>query len=470
MDKKAESRRKYLAKNTAIFAIGSIATRLITFFLVPLYTNVLTESEYGVIDLINTICSVLAPVIILNINEAIMRFSLDRDANYEKIMSIGLTILGAAFIFGTAIIPASSLFEETSPYCGYIYLYTVSSAASILFLAYLRGKERLILFSVGNILHTFSIAVLNIFFLVVIRRGVQGYFLAYILANLITGIYAAIAGDVKKVVRHFCLDIGLAKAMSKYSFVLIPNTFMWWITNSSDRIMVTSMIGTAANGIYAVSYKLPTIVQTVSVIFNQAWSYSAIRENTSEDREEYNNSVYRGVAGLSIISAVGLMSIIKPFLKVYVGAGFFEAWKYTPYLIIGYVFLTLGSFLGTSYTVNKDSMGYLASGSCGAAVNIILNFVFIPVLGIAGAALATCISYVAVFVYRCFDTKKYIRIEVLNWKHMIAWAVMLLTAATMFINSTIGQAALFIEFGIELILLHDAWIPIVISVLRKLRS
>ena len=156
MDKKAESRRKYLAKNTAIFAIGSIATRLITFFLVPLYTNVLTESEYGVIDLINTICSVLAPVIILNINEAIMRFSLDRDANYEKIMSIGLTILGAAFIFGTAIIPASSLFEETSPYCGYIYLYTVSSAASILFLAYLRGKERLILFSVGNILTTTS--------------------------------------------------------------------------------------------------------------------------------------------------------------------------------------------------------------------------------------------------------------------------------------------------------------------------
>ena len=56
------------------------------------------------------------------------------------------------------------------------------------------------------------------------------------------------------------------------SVVLIPNTFMWWIMNSSDRVMVTYMIGAAANGIYAVSYKLPTLVSTLTGIFNQASS------------------------------------------------------------------------------------------------------------------------------------------------------------------------------------------------------
>ena len=99
------------------------------------------------------------------------------------------------------------------------------------------------------------------------------------------------------------------------------------------------MIGAAANGIYAVSYKLPSLVNTVSVVFNQAWNYSAIRENESEDRDAYNNRVYNGVVAISVISGVGLMAIMKLFLKIYVARNYYEAWKYTPYLIVGYVFL-----------------------------------------------------------------------------------------------------------------------------------
>ena len=108
-----------------------------------------------------------------------------------------------------------------------------------------------------------------------------------------------------------------------YCFDIITNTFMWWIINSSDRVMVTSMIGIAANGVYAISYKLPSLIQTISVIFNKAWSYSAIRENESDDREEYNNIVYFGVVGLTVISGVGLMAIMKPFMSIYVGKMFY---------------------------------------------------------------------------------------------------------------------------------------------------
>ena len=78
-------RIRYLAKNTAIFAIGSTATKLISFFLVPLYTNVLSTDQYGVADFVHTICMVLAPVIVLNIGESVMRFALDKDADYDEI-------------------------------------------------------------------------------------------------------------------------------------------------------------------------------------------------------------------------------------------------------------------------------------------------------------------------------------------------------------------------------------------------
>lgn len=88
-------RGKYLAKNTIIFTLGNLGTKLIQFFLVPLYTNVLSTADYGVVDLVTTIGMVLAPILLLNINDGVMRFALDKGADFNKIMSIGL----AAFIF-----------------------------------------------------------------------------------------------------------------------------------------------------------------------------------------------------------------------------------------------------------------------------------------------------------------------------------------------------------------------------------
>lgn len=466
----SESRGNYLAKNTAIFAIGSIATKLITFFLVPLYTNILTTAEYGVVDLVNTLSTVLGPILILNIYEAVLRFALDKGADYNKIMSIGLTILGGGLTVGLLIIPITSTIDGYGQYSVFIYFYVLSLAASLLFLSYLRGKEKLVLYSIGNVIHTLSIAVLNIIFLAVLHKGIKGYFTAYIIANAISVVFAYYAGNVRDVIRNFKWDSTLAKAMTKYSVVLIPNTFMWWITNSSDRVMVTTMISAAANGLYAVSYKLPSLVNTFSVVFNQAWNYSAIRENESVDRDQYNTQVYNGVVAVAVVSGVALMAIMKIFLKIYVGQEYFEAWRYTPYLIIGYVFLTLGTFLGTSYTVNKDSKGYLFSGTSGALINIVLNFALIPVIGISGAALATCTSYIVVYVYRCIDTKKYVRINILNKKHLISYFVMIIVAFLMFVDSVWGQLLMFSGLAIEVFLFKDIWSKLVAALIRKIRK
>lgn len=68
--------------------------------------------------------------------------------------------------------------------------------------------------------------------------SIKGYFLAYIISNIITILFAFIAGNVREVIRDYKFDIKLTKAMAAYSVVLIPNTFMWWIMNSSDRLVL----------------------------------------------------------------------------------------------------------------------------------------------------------------------------------------------------------------------------------------
>ena len=466
-----EQRAKYLMKNTAIFAIGSIATKLISFFLAPLYTNALTTEQYGTADLVTTICTVLAPIIILNISEGVMRFALDKDVDYIKIMSIGISVFFIAIFVGLLIIPVAAVFPSVSEYATYIYFYTIMLAGSQLFLCYLRGKELLTRYAVGNIIQTFSIAILNIIFLLYQGQGLKGYFKAYIYASLITMIYAMIVGNVKEVFCNPRFEKKLTIEMIEYSIVLIPNTFMWWIMNSSDRLMVTAMIGASANGIYAVSYKVPSLVSTFTGIFNQAWGYSAIHENESEDRDQYSNSVYKGLVAASVIVGAGLLFIMKPFLRFYVETSYYGAWKYTPYLIIGNVFMTMGTFLASSYTVNKDSKGFLFSAITGALINIILNYFLIPIMGVSGAACSTCFSYIVVFIYRVIDTRKYIKINVLNKKHMIAYVILILSAFFMFIDGILSEVLLFIGVIAEIIIFNDVWSVILKRIVhgRKLK-
>ncbi|MDY4576872.1 MAG: oligosaccharide flippase family protein [Anaerobutyricum hallii] len=462
------NRGKYLAKNTALFALGSFGTKMISFFLVPLYTNVLNTGEYGTVDLVMTISTVLAPIITFNIGEAVMRFCLDKGADQKKITDVGVLFSLISIFLGALILPVSMLFAPIKEYGIYLTVYCVTSGISQIFIFNLRGLEKLLDYAITNIIHTFLIAVFNIVFLLGLRWGIKGYFTAYILSNCLTALYAFWRGNVK--IHRLAFDHEtktLIAAMVKYSIVLVPNSFMWWIMNSSDRIMVTSMVGIAANGIYAISYKVPTLLSTFSNIFNQAWSYSAIKENDSEDINDYSNTVYkRMVAVLSVITA-GLLMIMKPFLMVYVEKSYYEAWKYTPYLLVGFLFLTLGTFLSTSYTVNKDSKGFLLSGSFGAIINIILNFILIPIIGVSGAALATCISYISVYSFRAVHTQKYIQIDILYKKHLIGYALILGMCFTMFLDNLYGQLILILEFVIVLLLYKDFVVMMMEIVFRK---
>lgn len=433
-----ESRTKYLFKNTAIFTIGNFATKVISFFLIPLYTNVLTTSEYGIVDLVVTISTITVPIITLNIMEAVMRFNLDKGADKNKITKIGIVILFFGMLLGLALIPLCRLWNHISSFSILVYFYVVCSASSQVFLCDLRGKELLVQYSIGNILNTLLIAGFNILFLLGFKLGITGYLLAYTIANAIVAVYALIIGKGYKAISA-SLDKRKMKEMLKYSVVLIPNSFMWWIMNSSDHVMVTSMIGVAANGVYAISYKLPTLISTFTGIFNQAWSYSAIREEDAEDVESYTNNVFKSMINVVMLIGLCMMAVIKPFLKIYVSPNYYEAWQYTPFLIIGCVYLTLATFMSTSYTVHKDSKGFLFSATFGAVLNIILNWFLIPSLDVYGAALATCISYMSVFIFRLFHTRKYLTYKVMSKEFVFGSIGLVFSASLMYSNYFIAQ-------------------------------
>ena len=454
------SKKSYLLKNTFALALGNFGSKLIVFFLVPLYTNVLTTKEYGTIDLITIISTVLVPIITLNIQEAIMRFMMDKENESNKVLTTGLIMTLVTLLFSILFIPIYKYVPVTSNYSILLSLYMFTFSVSSMCQCYLRGKEKLFEYSIISIIQTLIIAVLNIYFLLVLNAGIRGYIVAYIIAYCMIIILCIIYGKIFKSFK-FDIDKNLQKKMIKYSIFLIPNSLMWWIMNSLDHVMVTSMINLEANGIYAVSYKIPTIIMTLTTIFNQAWMFSAVKEKESLEKNVYTNEIYSVLFNIVVTISLGILLILKPLLTIYVGVSFYSSWMFTPPLIIGSMFLTLATFLSNEYTANKDSIGFLKSSSIGAVCNLLLNFLLIPKFGVFGAAIATCISYISVFVFRCFDTKKYLKIQILNKEKIFAIILLILSSLSIYIENDISNIILCCNLLLYIIVNYKFWIRIV---------
>lgn len=416
---------KYLFKNTALFAMSEIATKVINFVLVPLYTYVLTKEQYGTANLVFTFSTLFTPLVMFNIGEALMRFLLDKDADDSKIRHVEFTVIIFGFIVSLVFIPIIRMMPSVRDYAVYMYIYLVFSALRNATVGYLRGKEKLFQYAICNIVNTFLVASLNIYFLVVLKAGVRGYLLAYIIACGTTGLLAFFLGRQLKNYEHGKLDREILKKMIRFSLAVVPNTMMWWVINSSDHLMVSYIKSVDENGLLTVSYKIPALLTTFSTIAMQGWKYSAINERESKDRMAFNNKVLSLFFRSVLLVSASLLLLNKVLVGILYSDAYFDSWRATSFLLFGNVFMSVATFFGTSYYVEKKMVGNLVSAMIGAAMNIGFNAILIPQYGAAGATMAAAASYVAIMLFRYFDTQKYLRLNFWTSENIVLMLLLL---------------------------------------------
>lgn len=403
---------KKLIYNTFIFGISTFSSKILVFLLLPLYTRILSNSDYGVVDLIVQTANLLIPIVSLGITNGVIRFGLDKSNNSSDVFSTGLfTILGG-FILFLLLEPLLSKIKYISDFTSLIYIFVLMSSLRSLCTQFVRSKQLVRLYAFDGVLSTITTIAFNILYLVFLKLGINGYVLAIISADFVSVVFLFYTARLHKYIKLKPKKKSISKKMLKYSIPLIPSTIFWWITNVSDRYIVAYMLGAEANGLYAISYKIPTIVTLLSSIFTEAWQLSAVSEKDTEYRERFFTNVFKSYASLIFISASGLILLVKAITKILVSDAFYASWQYVPFLVMATTYSCLAIFLGSIYFVEKKSNLSLVTTFFGAIVNIILNIILIPRIGVNGAALATFISYASVFLLRAVNTKKFIKI---NW-------------------------------------------------------
>ncbi|WP_423217197.1 oligosaccharide flippase family protein [Streptococcus equinus] len=462
-----ERKNKSLVKNIGLFTVGSFGSKILTFLLVPLYTAVLSTSEYGSVDLVTSTASLLMPIFLLSIFDATLRFGLDPSYDKKDVLSTSLNIAvkgSLLLIIISIFIALTHIIDLPIIYLIFLCIYFVVGAFNQILNLYLRAKNMAALIAVSGIMCTLITCLSNIVLLLLFRWGIIGYMISNTAGVLVQNIYQIIRGKIYKDVRLKNYN-NLSNPMLSYSIPLIANSVSLWINNASDRYILSFMRGVSENGIYSVSYKIPTILFMFQNIYFNAWSISAIAEFDENDSDGFIGTNYSIYSFLSLAVCSGILMINIPLSHFLYKGNYFIAWKSVPFLLMGMVFNGISQFEGSLYGATKNTKLVAKTTVIGALVNTICNFIFIYLWGPVGAAFATLLGYLTMWILRTKHLQSFVMMKV-NWPiHFISIFIVFIQT----IMATLGISP-FIQFLMPVILLfinRNHIMPLVEKILPK---
>lgn len=386
------NRYQKLAGNTLKISLGTFGSKVLVFLMVRFYTEYLTPADYGAADLITQMANLLIPLACLGIPDAVFRFAMDRAEDPADVFSTGVRVTAAGCVLMAllaAVLPLA--------HAGLTGIFVIASCLHTLCAQFIRARGEMTLFAVQGLVNTALVIGLNILFLAVLGLGITGYVLSTAAADLLCTVYLTVRARLWRFWKPRRAP-GLPGRMLRYCIPLIPTATFWWITSVSDRYMITAWLGSAANGIYAVAAKLPTILTVLSSVFMEAWLFSAVTER--QNGASFYASVWRTFVAGMVLSASGVIAFSQIAIGLLAEEEFFSAWQFVPVLSLAMVFAAFSTFLSSVYVAAKKSSASFWTALLGAGSNVLLNLLLIPRMGAMGAALATLASYVLVFFVR----------------------------------------------------------------------
>ncbi|MBQ7131781.1 MAG: lipopolysaccharide biosynthesis protein [Oscillospiraceae bacterium] len=425
---------KQLATNTIIFAIGSFSSKILSFLLTRLYTASMTEAQLGVADLVVQGANLLIPILTLNIVESVMRYGLENSYDKQQVFSVGIRIMLMGMAAMTLLLPVLNFVPSFDGYLHLLYIFVFTSSFRAINQQFLRTCGHVKLYAFDGILTTFVMIILNFIFLLGFDMGTEGYLLSMILADLISALFIFFVGQNYRYLKFVRIEKDMLKTMVKFSIPLIPTAVLWWVVSSSDKFMISGMLGDDINGVYGVAYKIPSLISMVSTIFFQAWQMSAIKEYTeggaSDEAKNFFSKVFHAYQAVMYISGGAILLLLRPLITLFVDSDFGDPYIYTPFLILSVIMSCSCTFLSYIYSATVHTKNSFATSLLAAIVNIILNLILIPSpLGAQGAAIATAASYSICFIVRLFDSRRYIHFKV-NYVKLIL-NIVLIVASTL---------------------------------------
>jgi O-antigen/teichoic acid export membrane protein len=423
---------KSLLSLTILYTVGNLSSKVISFVLVFFTTFYLTKEDVGAYDLILITLSLLSPFVTFQLTDAALRWLLDNDRgdNSKKVFSTITAIFTASHIVLYVLMFIYDYFY-TVKYFNLLFTLVLFQSIYLFLIQCIRGLGKNEVYVGVGLLNTFIYVGLAILALAVFNFRVEGLLYSSIIAGFVTSVVLLFLGKLYTLWDRKSITLEFSKTLLQYSVPLIPNSLSWWAISSANRYIILMYLGAAANGIFAIAFKLPTILLMFVNIFYLAWQEKSILSFEREDRDEYYTIVLKKYIRILFSISILIVASNKILLSYIVSKEFFDAWQYTPLLLLSIILSAIAGFYGTGYLSAKKTRGALTSSLFGGLATVGLSFLLIPKFGLFGASYAIVIGYLVLLVIRTFHMKN---IFAIVFPYKLAFFMLFLLALVSLLN------------------------------------
>jgi len=389
-----------LIKSFSIYTLGAFLTQGINFLLLPLFTHYLTTADFGLLTLITTSASFLAPLMLLSIDGAIsIEYYKQQFNDFSRYISSSLLIssISGLLIFFILLISNAYLyrfFGIPRLWLLLIPVFAILENFKIVALVIFQVKKKAELYALVSFSYTLVNIFLSLFFVIFLKYNYTGRlysqyistFAYFVMAVLILLNQKLLTIRVEKRMMADAFNYGLPLVLHAIGFITI---------NLADRLFVSHYSGTSQLGIYSLAYTIGSVISIIAIAFNNAWTphlFELLTGNTPESKRKIVKTTYAYLASLFLITI--LLIISSQFIfYIFIDPRFSAGAKIMPWIAMSSYFF--GCYLAFTNFIfyKKNNKIFAIAAIINILVNLILNYFLIPAYGIIGAAYATFISF-----------------------------------------------------------------------------
>lgn len=456
-----KSHIKELFSHTAIYGIGIMLNKVLSFLLIPIYTYFFSPADLGLYNLVQSLWLFVILIYVYGMETSFIRFFIDAKEDKIKSEIYSTTLLLISFISFIFSIIIYLMAGTVSNFIGFenpekgkylikilsilLFFDTLSRFPLLLLRAELKAKVYFYI-SVSSLIINL---VLNILFITVFKLNVEAILYSYIISvifTLLIGIF------ITKKFLSFKFSFKGAKQLIIYGNKFIYFGLFLLLIDVSDRFFLKYYFDESIVGIYSASYRLGTVMSLAIAAFRFSWTpyFLNLSENPENKKIISNIFTYFVFAGLFLFLFFSFFT--EPLVKFsYKGFSLLDSKYYSglviiPIILLSYFFSGLFANLNVvPFFTNKTSILFFISLE-GLIVNILLNIVFIPTFQMLGAAYSTLVTYIIMFIHIYYLSQKLYKIEY-QWKSL---SILAFTAFVLFILYYYVQNYLTLKVPIKL--------------------
>ena len=450
---------KSILKHGSVYSLGNMLSKVVGFVMIPVYTSYLTPKDYGTLELLTLVSIVLSTVLALRMSSGMTRFYLQYKTMQERnhlVSTLLIFITCIAIISGLTLsfnsVFFSKLVFETDIYAGFfVFIFVTLSFELINSVAYtyLRIIEKSMVFIAISIIQMIIGLSLNIYFIVVLKLGVQGILYSMVISNGVAGLILMVY-TYRRV--RFAFKPRMLKPLIKFGLPLIPAGMLIFILNMGDRFLMNKLSDLSVVGLYALGYKFGALLSTfIGGPFLSIWAPKRVEiyENRAE-KDEIFARIFKYFTFALAFFGLAISILIRDVLKVIAAPEYWEAYRVVPLILLGYIFYNLYYFVDIGFYVKNKTYWYMVINAVAAGVNVGLNLLLIPLWGAMGAAVVTAISFAVCPIFAYLISRKYYKInyDVVALVKLIAVSIFIYAAGI-----AVSTDKIILDVGIKLMLI-----------------